>query len=48
MEPTLHFTHGGWKAVKPFCASCNSMWGHLMFRLKGFVEGRNLGPQWTD
>ena len=45
---TLRFTHGGWKAMTPFCASCNSMWGQLMFRLKGFVEGRNPGPQWTE
>jgi len=47
-ETTLRFTHGGWKAMTPFYASCNSMWGQLMFRLKGFVEGRNPGPQWTE
>jgi hypothetical protein len=45
---TLRFTHGGWKAMAPFCASCNSMWGQLMFRLKGFVEGRHPGPQWIE
>ena len=28
--------------------SCNSMWGNLMYRLKGYVEGMNLGPQWTE
>jgi hypothetical protein len=31
-----------------FCASCNSMWGQLMYRLKGFVEGNVPGPQWTE
>lgn len=38
-QTTLRFTHSGWKAMTDFCASCNSMWGQLMYRLKGFVEG---------
>lgn len=44
----LHLNHSGWKEVTDFCASCNSMWGNLMYRLKGHVEGRNPGPQWTE
>jgi len=36
------------QAMTPFCASCNSMWGQLVFRLKDFVEGRNPRPQWTE
>jgi hypothetical protein len=44
----LRFDHSGWREVTDFCASCNSMWGNLMFRLKGYVEGRNPGPQWTE
>ena len=44
----LRFDHSGWREVTDFCASCNSMWGNLMFRLKRYVEGRNPGPQWTE
>jgi uncharacterized protein YndB with AHSA1/START domain len=44
----VRFTHSGWKEVTEFCASCNSMWGNLMFRLKGYLEGKNPGPQWTE
>ena len=29
-------------------ASCNSTWGELMYRLKGFVEGKNPGPHWRE
>jgi uncharacterized protein YndB with AHSA1/START domain len=45
---TLRFTHSGWRSMTDFCASCNSMWGQLMYRLKGFVEGKHPGPQWTE
>jgi uncharacterized protein YndB with AHSA1/START domain len=44
----LHFNHSGWKEVTDFCASCNSMWGNLMYRLKAYVEGKNPGPLWTE
>jgi uncharacterized protein YndB with AHSA1/START domain len=44
----LRFTHRGWKGPTDFCASCNSMWGNLMFRLKAFVESGKPGPQWTE
>jgi hypothetical protein len=29
-----------------FCASCNTMWGNLLFRLKDSLEGNPRGPQW--
>jgi len=29
-------------------AACNSMWGELMYRLKGYLEGSNPGPRWTQ
>jgi uncharacterized protein YndB with AHSA1/START domain len=53
IEPTaegtvLKFFHRGWKGPTDFCASCNSMWGHLMFRLKAFVESGKPSPQWTE
>ncbi|MCL4486685.1 MAG: SRPBCC domain-containing protein [Chloroflexi bacterium] len=44
----LRLNHSAWKEVTDFCASCNSMWGNLMYRLKAYVEGKNPGPQWTE
>ncbi len=44
----LRFTHGGWKSVSDFFATCNSMWGELMYRLQGYLEGRNPGPHWRE
>jgi uncharacterized protein YndB with AHSA1/START domain len=44
----LRFTHGGWKSVSEYCAMCNSTWGDLMYRLKGYLEGKNPGPQWRE
>lgn len=43
----LRFTHAGWRSPTPYFASCNSMWGSLMFRLKDYVEGKRPGPRWT-
>jgi uncharacterized protein YndB with AHSA1/START domain len=53
IEPTpegslLHFVHRGWRGTTPFCSSCNSMWGHLMFRLKACAETGKPDPQWTE
>jgi uncharacterized protein YndB with AHSA1/START domain len=42
----LRFAHSGWKSVSDFCATCNSTWGELMYRLKDYVEGRKPGPHW--
>ncbi len=44
----LRLTHGGWKAVSDFCATCNSTWGELMWRLKAALEGHNPGPHWRE
>ena len=44
----LRFTHGGWKSASEFFAMCNSTWGELMYRLKGYLEGNNPGPHWTE
>jgi hypothetical protein len=43
----LNFCHRAWREITPFAASCNSMWGHLMFRLKQYVETQKPEPQWT-
>jgi len=44
----LRFAQSGWKSVSNFCATCNSTWGELMYRLKGYLEGRNPGPHWKE
>jgi uncharacterized protein YndB with AHSA1/START domain len=44
----LRLTHSGWKSVSDFCATCNSSWGALMYRLKDFAEGKKPGPQWRE
>ena len=44
----LRFTQSGWREITDFCTSCNSMWGHLMFRLKAYVETGKTDPQWTE
>jgi len=46
-ETILRFVHGDWKSMTDFCASCNSMWGNLMFRLKRYVESGKPDPQWS-
>ena len=43
----LRFTHSGWKSISDFYAMCNSTWGELIYRLKGYLEGKNPGPHWT-
>ncbi len=43
----LTFIHRNWRETTPFCASCNSTWGELTYRLKDYVEGKNPGPRWT-
>ena len=44
----LRFTQSGWKAMTDMCAICNSTWGELMYRLKGYLEGKNPGPHWRE
>ena len=47
-QTSLRFTHSGWKSASDFCASCNSMWGQLMFRLKRYAESGKPDPQWKS
>jgi uncharacterized protein YndB with AHSA1/START domain len=47
-QTALRFTHGGWRSMTDFCASCNSMWGRLMFRLKDYAETGKPAPQWKE
>jgi len=42
----LEFRHRNWRRVTPFAASCNSMWGRLMFRIKDYAETGKPKPQW--
>jgi uncharacterized protein YndB with AHSA1/START domain len=44
----LRFAQSNWKNYSDFCATCNSTWGELMYRLKDYVEGRNPGPHWKE
>ena len=44
----LRFDHRGWRQNTEFCASCNTMWGNLLFKLKRFVETGKADPQWTE
>ena len=43
----LSFAHSGWRRLSPYAIGCNSMWGHLMFGLKRYVESGRAAPQWT-
>ena len=42
------FQHGGWASTEGDFGRCNSTWGALMYRLKGFAEGKSPGPHFTD
>src|SRR5712692_10268956 len=42
----LSFIHRDWREMTVFCASCNSTWGELMYRIKAYVEGKNKGADW--
>jgi len=44
----LHLTHADPKGTSSSCASRNSTWGELMYRLKSYVEGKNPGPHWLE
>ena len=37
-QTLLEFTHHGWKDASAFFVSCNTVWGHLMFKLKDLAE----------
>jgi hypothetical protein len=34
----LEFSHSNWASESPYFVSCNTVWGHLMFRLKDAAE----------
>jgi hypothetical protein len=34
----VEFAHEGWADDTPYLVSCNTVWGHLMFKLKGAAE----------
>jgi uncharacterized protein YndB with AHSA1/START domain len=40
----LQFTHSKWKATDGDFRMCNSTWGHLMYRLKDYVETGEPDP----
>ena len=40
--------HRGWREQTDLCASCNSTWGELMWRLKDYVQENNPGPHWPE
>jgi uncharacterized protein YndB with AHSA1/START domain len=44
----LRFTQSGWRSISDFCATCNSTWGELMYRLKDYLEGKKPGPHWQE
>ncbi len=37
-QTLLDFSHEGWAADSPYFVSCNTVWGHLMFKLKDAAE----------
>jgi len=47
-DTVLRFNQSGWKQISDFCATCNSTWGELMYRLKDYVEDKNPGPHWKE
>ncbi|HKB12562.1 MAG TPA: SRPBCC domain-containing protein [Vicinamibacterales bacterium] len=38
-QTQLEFSHEGWASETPYFVSCNTVWGHLMFKLKEAAEG---------
>jgi hypothetical protein len=38
-QTQLEFSHERWAGETPFFVSCNTVWGHLMFKLKAAAEG---------
>jgi hypothetical protein len=46
-QTRLEFTHEGWANRTDYFVSCNTLWGHLMFRIKGVAEGAPAHPYFT-
>jgi activator of Hsp90 ATPase-like protein len=38
-QTLLEFAHERWAEKTPYFVSCNTVWGHLMFKLKEAAEG---------
>ena len=47
-KTVLRFTQSGWKSISEFCTECNTSWGELMHRIKGYSEGKTPGPLWKE
>jgi len=43
----VRFAHTGWRADTDYYVSCHTVWGALLFRLKGAAEGKSPGPLFT-
>jgi len=43
----VRFTHADWEDETDYLASCTTVWGELLFRLKSVAEGRPRGPLFT-
>jgi len=41
-QTLLEFSHEQWADASPYFVSCNTVWGHLMFKLKDAAE-RGVG-----
>jgi len=37
-QTLVDFAHEGWERDTPYFVSCNTVWGHLMFKLKAAAE----------
>lgn len=42
---TVKFGHLGWASTEGAFASCNTVWGELLHRLKDWAEGRPVRPR---
>ena len=42
----LTLVHRNWREMTSFCALCNATWGHLLYRLKDYVETGERNPRW--
>lgn len=43
-QTTLRLTHANWSNVQGQFPTCNTTWGHLMYLLQSYCEGRPTDP----
>ncbi len=43
-DTVVRFAHAGWRSTEGAFPLCNTTWGALMVRLKGYCEGKSPGP----